>query len=306
MKQIILALTLFVSLNRVLAQDREALAKNPALFLATAVKGFGWNEPREPFHLGGNLYFVGTRGLTSWLITGPEGHLLLFTGMPESGKMIEASIRKLGFNPKDIKWILTCHAHVDHVGGHAYLQQISGAKIALMAEEKAVMESGGKTDFHYAGVPGFDFAPVKVDRLLKDGDSIVSGAVSLKAMHTPGHSPGSTTWQMNLAVDGQNYLVVFPDGTGINPGFHLTKPASYPGMGENYQRSLDRLAALHPDIWLSSHSAAMNFDAKSARSATEGIKAWIDPAGYQQFISAEREKFDAEISYEKSNPKKRP
>jgi len=106
------------------AEDQwELAARNPKLFLETMVKQFGWTEPAEPMKVVGPIYFVGTKGLSVWLITTSQGHILLNTGMPSSGPMIEASIRKLGFKPEDIKFILTCHAHIDHVGGHAYLKE---------------------------------------------------------------------------------------------------------------------------------------------------------------------------------------
>src|SRR6185436_4261521 len=99
-------------------------AKDPVLFLNTAEKLLMWNEATEPVKIVGPLYFVGTKGLAAWLITSPQGHILLNTGMPASGPMIADSIRKLGFKPEDIRILLAGHAHVDHVGGHAYLQKI--------------------------------------------------------------------------------------------------------------------------------------------------------------------------------------
>jgi metallo-beta-lactamase class B len=116
--KIFLLLLAAFSIN-IKAQDRDALAKDPKLFLETAEKMMGWNEPAEPTKIVGNIYFVGTKGLTAWLITGSEGYILVNSAMPPSGKLIEASIHKLGFRPENIKLLITCHAHIDHVGGHA-------------------------------------------------------------------------------------------------------------------------------------------------------------------------------------------
>ena len=114
------------------AQDQwELAAKNHELFLETMVKQFRWTEPAEPMKVVGPIYFVGTKDLSVWLITTSQGHILLSTGMPSSGPTIEASIRKLGFKPEDVKFILTCHAHIDHVGGHAYLKKLSRAQVAI-------------------------------------------------------------------------------------------------------------------------------------------------------------------------------
>ena len=121
-----------------------------------------------------------------WLITGSEGDVLLNTGMPESGPMIEASIRKLGFDPKRIKWLLAGHSHVDHVGGHGYIKKLTGAKVAVAEKEVGLLESGGKGQFNYDGVPGFGYEPVKVDRALRDGDVVTLGDIALTAHLTPG------------------------------------------------------------------------------------------------------------------------
>jgi hypothetical protein len=147
-------------------QQKAAMANDPKLFLKVARTAMKWDEAAEPTRIAGPIHFVGTKGLSVWLITGSEGHVLLNTGMQDSGPMIESSIRKLGFDPKDIKWLLAGHAHVDHVAGHAYLKKLTGASVAIAAEEVGLMESGSKGDFNYDGVPGFDFAPVKVDRVL--------------------------------------------------------------------------------------------------------------------------------------------
>jgi glyoxylase-like metal-dependent hydrolase (beta-lactamase superfamily II) len=171
-----------------------------------------WVEPAEPMKIVGPIHFVGTRGLGVYLITSSEGHILLFGGMPQSGEAIDASIRKLGFKTEDIKLILTCHAHIDHVGTHAYFKDKSRAQVAMMAEEVELLQSGGKTDFHYASIPAFHFPPTIVDRVLRDGERVKLGDVSLTAHHTGGHTKGGTTWSMHVTEGGKTYFVVFPDG----------------------------------------------------------------------------------------------
>src|SRR6185369_7142539 len=151
-----------------------------------ARKELKWDEPAEPARLVGPIYFVGTKGLSVFLITTSEGHILLNTGMPGSGPMIEASIRKLGFKPEDIKLLLTGHAHVDHAGGHAYLQKLSGATVVTVRQDKELLESGGKTDFHYGKIKEFGFEPVKVDQVFSDEETIDLGDVVIKALLTAG------------------------------------------------------------------------------------------------------------------------
>src|SRR5204863_5113667 len=179
----------------------EELAKDPALFLETARKTLKWDEPAEPAKIVGPISFVGTKGLSVFLIQTSAGHILLNTGMPGSGPMIEASIRKLGLKPEDIKILLTGHAHIDHVGGHAYLKKLSGARVGMITEEKELLESGGKSDFFYGKDEVFQFEPAKVDFVFHDGDEIKLGDVTLKALLTNGHTKGSTTFLMKV-VDG--------------------------------------------------------------------------------------------------------
>jgi metallo-beta-lactamase class B len=289
---------LFNFSGKVFTQDADSLAKDPVLFLQIASKHFGWNEPADPVKIAGPIYFVGTKGLASYLITGSAGYILLYTAMPNSGPMIETSIRKLGFNPEEIKFILTGHAHIDHVGGHAYIKKISGARVVIMESEKDLIESGGKTDFHYGNYPEFYFEPVKADLVIRDQETIKLGDISMTALHTPGHTRGGTTWVMNVSENGKVYNVVFPDGTSINPGYRVNKDPSYPGIEMNFRNTLHTLEMLKPDIWLSSHTDFFNFAEKRKRAGREGVNAWADPEGYRLRIAGEREKFEAEINKE--------
>jgi metallo-beta-lactamase class B len=172
----------------------EDLVKDNKLFLTVASKALKWDEPTEPVKIAGPLYFVGTRGLSSFLFVTSEGNILFNTGMPSSGPMIVESIKKLGFKPEDIKVIINGHAHSDHAGAFAFMKEISGAQVAIMREDMQAIEDGGKDDFFY----GWDwkvmgFPPCKVDRILRDGDTIKMGDLLLTAHHTPGHTRGSTT-----------------------------------------------------------------------------------------------------------------
>lgn len=264
-----------------------------------------WDEPADPFRVVGPLYFVGTRGLGSWLFATPEGHILLNTGTPKSGPLIEASIRKLGFKPEDIRIIINSHAHSDHAGALAYLKQLSNARLAIMQEDVSAIEDGGKSDFHYGkdwqvmGQPA-----AKVDRVLRDGDRVRLGDVVLTAHLTAGHTRGTTTWTTTLVQDGKSYSLVFPDGTGINPGYRLAagRAPSYPGIEDDYRRTLHTLEMLKPDIWLSHHTPLCRLDAKRERVASEGVAAWVDPEGYRQFVAAKRRAFEDEMDVQMKQP----
>ena len=284
--------------NAMTPKMRDSLAKNPSMFVQLANKQLKWEVPAEPAHIAGPIYFVGTTGLSSFLITTSKGHILLYTGLSSSGPMIEQSIKKLGFNPADIKILLTGHAHVDHVGGHAYVKKISGAQVAVMEAEKELIESGGKSDFHYGSYPEFMFDPVQVDRILHDGDHVSLGDITMTALHTGGHTRGATTWTMTIVDGGKTYSVVFPDGTSINPGYRLAVNPSYPGIEVSYRNTLAILERLNPDIWLSCHTDFFNYKEKHSAAASKGADAYIDPEGYQQRIANEKAHLEAEIKNE--------
>ncbi len=280
---------------------KEQLANDNNLFLTLARKAFKWEEPDEPVRIVGPLYFVGTKGLGVFLFTTSEGHILMNTGMPSSGPMIVDSIRKLGFKPEDIKLMINGHAHIDHAGAFAFMKQRSGAQLAVMKDDVAAMESGDANDFKYAN--DFVYPGVKVDRVLRDGDTITMGDVRLTALHTPGHTRGATTWVADLVVDGKAFVVAFPDGAGFNPGYRLAKSPSYPGINEDYRRTHHALEMLKPDIWLAQHNEYYDFDGKRQRAITDGAMAWVDPEGYRRFIAGKKRDFEDQVDLEMGVPK---
>jgi metallo-beta-lactamase class B len=266
--------------------------------LATMVQQLGWDDPTEPTKVVGPIHFVGTRGSSVWLIRTPKGHIVLNTGMPASGPLIEASIKQLGFKPEDVELLLTCHAHIDHVGGLAYLKRVTGAQVAAMDTEVELLQSGGKTDFNYGSIAEFQFEPVTVDRVVHDGEKVTLGDVTLTAHKTAGHTRGSTTWVTTVADGDRTYVVVFPDGTSVNPGYRLVTNPSYPGIVDDYRRTFQTLTALVPDIWLAPHTNVFAFDAKRARAVSEGVKAWVDLEGYRTWLGLQHMRLEAVIAKE--------
>lgn len=261
-----------------------------------------WYQPAAPFKIAGPIHFVGTRGLGVYLITTAEGHILLNGAMPNSANLIVESIRKLGFKPTDIKIMLTCHAHIDHVGTHAHFKDLTSAQVAIMAEEVELLESGGKTDFHYANLPTFHFKPVKVDRALRDGDTVKLGDVILTAHHTPGHTKGGTTWSTTITDGGKAHTVIFPDGTSINPGYRLERHPSYPGIADDLRRTLHKHEMMKPDIALHPHTSFFDFEKRRLRAEKEGVKAWVDPEAFRQFTIGRRNIFEKSIDAELAGP----
>ena len=189
------------------------------------------------------------------------------------------------------------HAHIDHAGAFAYLKdQVPGAELAVMREDVPAMESGDKGDFKY----GDDLVspPIKIDRVLRNGDTIKLGDVVLTAYLTPGHTRGATTWVANIADNGKPYIVAFPDGAGFNPGCRLVKDPSYPGIADDYRNTHHFLEMLKPDIWLAQHNEYYNLEGKRKRAETEGVSAWIDPEGYRRFVAGKKRAFEDEVDKE--------
>jgi metallo-beta-lactamase class B len=280
---------------------KEQLANDNNLFIGLAKKALKWEEPAEPVRIVGPIYFVGTKGLGAFLFTTSEGHILMNTGMPSSGPMIVDSIRKLGFKPEDIKVMINGHAHVDHAGAFAFIKKQFGAQLAVMKDDVAAMESGDRDDFKYGN--DLTYEGVKVDRILRDGDTVRLGDVLLTAYHTPGHTRGATTWIANLVVDGKAYVVAFPDGAGFNPGYRVAKDPSYPGITDDYRNTHHALEMIKPDIWLAQHNEYYDLEGKRKRAETEGVKAWIDPEGYRRFIAGKKRAFEDQVDEELGAPK---
>jgi metallo-beta-lactamase class B len=165
-----------------------------------------------------------------------------------------------------------------------------------MKDDVAAMESGGGADFKYGD--DLTFPAVKVDRVLRDRDTIKMGEVLLTAYHTPGHTRGATTWIANIVVDGKAYVVAFPDGAGFNPGYRLAKDPSYPGIAEDYRRTHHLLEMLRPDVWLAQHNEYYDLDGKRERAESQSVNAWIDPEGYRRFIAQKKREFEDQIDAE--------
>ena len=263
-----------------------------------AIGANSWSEPTEPFHIAGPIYYVGTRGLCVYLITTPAGHILLSGGLPGTTPLIEASIRKLGFRPEDIRILLISHAHFDHVGTLAQMQKLTGAQVEVMQADVALLKSGGTIDYLFAKKDEYHFARVTAQKVLNDGDTVSLGGVTLTAHWTPGHTPGCTTWTSTVQEAGHPYAVVFADGTGINPGTRFVKNPSYQGIADDYRKTFRVLGSLHPDIFLAFHVERFDMEAKRARATTEGVKAWVDPVGYREFVARDKANFEKLVAEE--------
>jgi metallo-beta-lactamase class B len=247
-----------------------------------------------PFRIVGNLYYVGSKDLASYLITTPDGHIVINSGFEANVPMIQASIKKLGFNITDVRYLLISHAHNDHCSGAAAFKKISGALYMVMREDSDVVASGGKKDFHYGGMTDALYPPTRVDHVLEDGDVVKLGTTRLVAHRTAGHTKGCTTWAMNVSDAGKNYNVVIVGSMGVNPGYRLVGAPSYPAIEADYERAFATLRSLPCDIFLGAHGGFFDLERKARATIKQGVKAFVDPAGYAAYVAEAEEYFRSE------------
>jgi metallo-beta-lactamase class B len=222
-----------------------------------------WKEPIEPFRIIGSIHYVGTAELASYLITSSEGHILLDTPCEGETELVLDSIRKLGFDPKDIKVLLNSQAHYDHTGGLRAIRELSGGRMMAGARDRELLERGGRGDFAFGD--RLLFPEVPVDRGLEDGDEISLGGITLLVRLTPGHTQGTTTYLTTVEENGRRYQVVFAGSLSVNPGVRLANPPSYEGIAEDYRRSIDLLEVQEPDVFLAAHGGAFGLRDKAER-----------------------------------------
>jgi metallo-beta-lactamase class B len=244
----------------------------------------------------GDVYYVGSAGLASYLITTPAGHILINSSLEASVPLIQASVEKLGFRFSDIKILLISHAHGDHCAGSARVKELTGAKYMVMDGDVPVVESGGKTDFQYGGTPENLYPATKVDRVLHDGDEVKMGGVVLVAHKTPGHTKGCTTWTMKArdSVDGKTYDVVIVGSPNVNPGYKLVNNAAYPEIAQDYERAFRVWNALPCDVFLGAHGDYYGMAEKFARVKDGAANPFVDPEGYKSYIAERESAFRAE------------
>jgi metallo-beta-lactamase class B len=269
-----------------------SLAAAPARAQNTA----GWTDPFPPFRIAGNLYYVGSKALASYLVTTPKGLILINSDLEANVPLLQDSIAKLGFKITDVKVLLISHAHWDHDAGSAAIKKLSGASYMVMDADVPVVESGGKTDFQYSSKPEWLYPPTKVDRVLHDGDKVELGGTTLVAHLTPGHTKGCTTWTMKVSDGGKTLDAVIIGSPNVNPGYKLVGNALYPKIAEDYERMFRVLKALPCDLFLGAHGAYFGMEDKVAKQKPGAPNPFIDPEGYKKFVADKEAEFRAELA----------
>jgi metallo-beta-lactamase class B len=260
-----------------------------------------WTEPFPPFRIAGNLYYVGSKGLASYLVATPQGNILINSDLEANVPMIEASVKKLGFRFKDTKILLISHAHFDHDAASAKIKQMTGARYMVMDADVPVVESGGKLDFQYGDRSEFLYKPTKVDRVLHDGDEVKLGDAVLVAHLTPGHTKGCTTWTMKVTDAGKTYNAVIVGSPYVNPGYKLVHNQNYPQIAEDYERSWRVLKSLPCDLFLGAHGSYFGLEEKYARLKAGAANPFVDPDGYQKFVAQAEQDFRTELAKQQAS-----
>ncbi|SJZ48533.1 metallo-beta-lactamase class B [Chitinophaga eiseniae] len=220
-----------------------------------------WSRPQKPFRIAGNLYYVGTYDLTSYLITTTAGNILINTGLAASEKTIRKNIEALGFRFRDIKILLTMQAHYDHMGAMAAIKEQTGARFMVDAGDASVCQSGGKTDYEM-GKYGSTFRPVKVDRVLRDKDTIRLGDMQLVMLHHPGHTMGSCSFIFDVKDDNRAYKVLLANMPTIIIDRKFADVKAYPGIMKDYAYTLDTMPKVNFDLWLAAHASQFDLHKK--------------------------------------------
>jgi metallo-beta-lactamase class B len=254
------------------------------------------SQPVEPYRVIGNIYYVGAVNISAHIIVTPQGLILIDTGTVQMLPGLRANIEKLGHRLQDVKIILSSHAHWDHVENHAAMKELTGAQVMALGEDATAISTG----IDSSALAGEGWKPVKVDRVLQDGDTVALGGVTLRAYLTPGHTKGCTTWTTTVRENDKSYLVVFIGGISINQGVKLLGNTRYPRIVEDYARTFRILKELKPDIFLAQHPEIYGMADKVTRLGPGSREnPFIDPEGYRRVVTEAEGRYLAQLRQEK-------
>jgi glyoxylase-like metal-dependent hydrolase (beta-lactamase superfamily II) len=269
-----------------------AIVATAPLLLGTADPP-AWTRPQAPFPIAGPITYVGSEGIAAYLIKTSAGAILIDGTLAENAGMIEHNIIAAGVRPRDVKLILVTHAHFDHAAGVAALKRATGARVVAGARDVPALETGtppGETSY---GV--IRFPPVHVDRGVRDGDKVTLATTTLTARATPGHTPGCTTWTMQIPAKPRPLDVVFPCSVSV-AGNRLIGNRAYPGIVADYRRSIAMLGTLHADIVLPSHPELTDVIAKGKLRQAGDTTAFVDPTLLPKIVAKAKIAFDADLA----------
>ena len=261
-----------------------------------------WYAPVTPYRIIGSgntgIYYVGTEGLGIYFIPTSAGHIVIDGGMPGEGAYVADAIRKLGFDPKDIRILLNSHAHLDHSGGLAELKALTGAQMIASEGDRSALEGG-----FYLGSedqPALNAPPVQVDRTIADGETLTLGDVTLTAHITPGHSRGCTSWTMPVGQGGKTYQALFFCSATVAAN-RLVGPPQYEGIVDDYRKTFAMTRDWRPDIFLANHPEFAGMPAKRERQQAGNPLAFVDREGFPAMMAKLEQAFEAALEKQTLN-----
>ena len=259
-----------------------------------------WTRPFPPFKLIGNVYWVGGYDLSTYLITTPQGHILINTGLAESAPAIKASVEQLGFKMSDVKILTATHGHFDHVAAIADLKKMTGASLVISERDKDLLETGGAADFRWGDTASARFPTVKVDRTFKDGEQISLGGTTLTTHLQAGHTKGATSFTTEVQENGKTYRVGIVNMGSINPGVTVTGMPKYSGIKDDYARTFAAQKAMKIDVFLSSHASQFKMHDKYKPGDSYNPDRFVDPAGFLKEVSELEKAYLAQVAKEQA------
>lgn len=237
-----------------------------------------WRQPFPGHRVIGNLYAVGTAGLSVFLITSDEGHILINTGMEDSTPLIRENIEAVGFNLEDVKILLTQQSHFDHTAALAEIKALTGAEMWATELDARVLEDGGLSDPHLGGAVMFE--PIQVDKIISDGEIIELGDIRLRVHVHPGHTEGSSSYSMQIRENGRDYNVAIANMGTINEGKRMYVDPTYPGVGDDFAETFRRQRAMSVDVWVAAHGTQYGMQDKYQPGQPYSPETFVDPEGF--------------------------
>ena len=260
-----------------------AVAENPP----------SWTQAVEPARVVGNIYYVGTAELGSYLLAGKEGLVLLDVPLEENAELVLENVKALGFDPAKIRVLLNSHAHLDHAGGLAAVKKRTGAELYLSERDAELAARGGRNDHAFGD--RLAYPPVIADAILKDGQSVRVGDIEMTALLTPGHTEGCTTWRTTVMHEGKPFDVLFLCSLTA-PGYKLIGNEKYPHIIDDYRRSFDKLRQVQPDVFLANHGSFFRLTTKLEKVRTGETSAFIDREEFSRFLDRSWKSLEAQIA----------
>lgn len=249
-----------------------------------------WAKPMEPFQITEGVWYVGTENLSSILLTTPAGHILIDAGLDESAPQIKANIEAAGFRLTDVRYLLNSHARLDQAGGMARLKGWSGAQLVASQPNADQMARGGRQDFALGDA--LPFPPVTTDKIIHDQESISLGGITVTALFTPGHLPGSTSWRVTLR---NGKTLIYADSLAT-PDYLLINNKNYPDLVTDIQSSFKTLAAQHVDIFIANKGYRFGLLEKRQQLRNGDTQAFFDSNGLQQYVERSRQRFITQLT----------